>query len=487
MNQPASRQSAQMLSWPMLLGCLGVLFAGLKGAPLLRDADTLWHIQTGRWILLHQSIPNTDPFSHTFLGQPWTSHEWLSSLLLAMAYEAWSWAGVITLPVLAFGLTIGLMSRDVLKRLDPIRALFVMTLVLASLATHLLARPHVLAMPLLAIWVIQCVSAVEQNRVPAWWLVPLMILWANLHGSFIVGILLIGVFAVEALSLSDRHARPKVLRQWAAFLVLVLAAALATPHHIHGLYFPFQLMGMTFATSMINEWRSPNFQNFELQELWILLFLFLGWSLRIKAPWPRLVLLAYVLHASLMHTRHLTLVAIIAPIILAGPLQQSLAKIDANDRSHLDRLFNRLNGKAHPLAVLASAVAIIWLTLALALSSVKPPLSSLPENALKFLQTNPQQGKVLNAYGYGGALIFSSIPVAIDGRADLYGDAFLRQHVEAIKGMPGKLPAVLDQYDITWTFLETSSAAVQLLDLMPGWARIYADDQVVMHRRQPAR
>lgn len=486
MDVTHTNQRQSWLSWPLVMGCLAILSTCLRTDQLLRDADTLWHIRSGEWIWLHRAVPTTDVFSHTVFGMPWVSHEWLASLILFLSFEKFSWAGLVAISALAYGATVGLIARFLFQRLEPIRALFVVALVFASLATHLLARPHLLVMPLLAIWIMGCVSASEERRTPRLWLLPLMILWANLHGSFIVGLLLVPIFAAEAAMQCQPCDRIAVIKRWAMFGVLALLASLATPHHVHGLLFPFHLQTMTFATSMIGEWRAVDFQRFELQTVWLFGLFFLGWMLKLKLSLPRLALLAYLVYASLAHTRHLTLLAIIAPIILAMPFQQAIASSQSSERNAMDRLFGKLNGSAHLAATAVLALMTGWLGLGLFAKDARPPETTLPQAAIAFLKNNPQQGNVLNSYNFGGALIFSGIPVAIDGRADLYGDGFLRQMHEAAHGTPEKLSALLMKHQIAWTFFDPASPAVKNLDRLPGWKRIYADDRVVMHRQTSA-
>jgi hypothetical protein len=474
----------QWLSWPLLLGCLATGYACIEARYLFLDADTLWHLRTGEWIWQQRRVPDVDIFSHTVSGQPWIAHEWLAALIFFGLFASLSWVGPAALTALAFGAAVGWMAQYLFARLEPARALLLTMLVFASLATHLLARPHILAMPILVYWVIQLADAVEEQRRPSLWLSAIMLLWANLHGSFIVGLGLAGLFAVEALATADSDHRARVARPWLAFGLAILIASLITPHHLHGLLFPFELTSMSFALSVISEWHPPNFQKFELQEAWILGLLFVAWALRLKLPWTRLLLLAAVIHLSLAHTRHLTLLAIIAPVLLASSLRDALARQQPPPPNRIDQWMNRLQGRVHPALALGLAGAITALALIPARHNIEPPDAALPKEAMAFLQQHPQQGKVLNSYAAGGTLIFAGIPVFIDGRADLYKDAFIKEHYAAFHGEPGKLPALLEKHEISWTFIDYQSAAVQIIDLLPGWERVYSDKQIVIHRRR---
>ena len=81
-------RSPLALSLPLILGVLlFICLVNADGMPLLADPDSHWHIAVGNWMLAHRTVPDVDPFSFTFLGEPWIAKEWLSQLLLALAYD----------------------------------------------------------------------------------------------------------------------------------------------------------------------------------------------------------------------------------------------------------------------------------------------------------------------------------------------------------------------------------------------------------------
>jgi len=89
-------------------------------------------------------------------------------------------------------------------------------------------------------------------------------------------------------------------------------------------------------------------------------------------------------------------------------------------------------------------------------------------------------GPVFNDYEFGGYLIFSGIAPFVDGRTDVYGDAFLKR-----AATPNELPALLEQYAVAWTLLDPSDARTALLDHLPGWRQVYGDDIAVVHASNP--
>jgi hypothetical protein len=152
----------------------------------------------------------------------------------------------------------------------------------------------------------------------------------------------------------------------------------------------------------------------------------------------------------------------------AGPVDRCLAEL-AKPAS--------LRGVALAGAVLA-ALSVAVLHGAAVRSDVATPAAALP--AVEAVHVT---GPVLNDYGFGGYLIFSGIPPFIDGRDELYGDEFFRRYVQAMLLENDELPKLLEEYGIAWTLIAPERPAALLLDHLPGWRGLYADDVAVVHLR----
>ncbi|WP_456780962.1 hypothetical protein [Bradyrhizobium sp. USDA 3315] len=126
---------------------------------------------------------------------------------------------------------------------------------IAMTAFHTLARPHVLVFPLMVLWANALVEASEARRAPSLWYVLLITLWANLHGSFTLGLALIGPFALEALWTADKSARVTVALQWLRFGALALAAACITPYGPESILVTFRLLGLGATLATVGEWK----------------------------------------------------------------------------------------------------------------------------------------------------------------------------------------------------------------------------------------
>ena len=239
---------------------------------VLGDGDTWSHVATGEWIIAHGAAPRVDPFSHSMPGAPWTAHEWLAEVLLAFAFRLGGWSGVAVLTgaaVATAALIVGLSAARELRGAPLIAAV---AIGLSLVTANLLARPHVLALPLAAAWSAGLIAARDRERAPPLGLAALMTAWANLHGGFIFGLMLIGPFALEAVTEAPVGARLITARAWATFALAALAAALINPYGVDALVLPFRLMSVE-NLSRISEWRPQDFSHLGTMELALLTLL----------------------------------------------------------------------------------------------------------------------------------------------------------------------------------------------------------------------
>ena len=177
----------------------------IDGRALLNDSDTYWQIAVGQWILDHGALPRVDIYSFTKAGEPWMSSSWLAQVLYAASYNLAGWAGPVVLAAGGIAATFALAhsySRPPHSRglCGPV-ALAALVLSMG----HFLARPHVLVLPVMLAWANGLMSASERGQAPSPWLLPLIALWANLHGGFVFGLVLVGAFALDALWNADRR------------------------------------------------------------------------------------------------------------------------------------------------------------------------------------------------------------------------------------------------------------------------------------------
>jgi len=442
---------------------------------LLNDPDTFFHIAAGRWIWAHGVVPTTDPFSLTMQGAPWIAHEWLAELAFAGMYGALGWAGVVVLTAASVTLTYVMLTRFLERLLPPSVTLLFIIASFLLVFPHVLARPHVLDMPILVAWAIGLERSRTAEQRPSYFFLPLMTLWANLHGGFVIGLALAGLYAVDAvITAPDWHQRRQVARGWSLFLLGSILASLITPYGINGPLFAFHLSSQTYSLGLVVEWRSADFSQFGGLEIWILGLLALVFTVPLRLPVLRLVLLLGLIHFALTHIRNADLLALIGPIILAQPLKRAMG--DGVSRTP------DINPPVGCYLAAAFALAI-GTTIASWNGITHDDQRISPTRALAAATASGVDGPVLSAYGFGGYLIFAGIPPFVDGRNDLYRDQFMRDYMDIVTAKGAALSQGLERYHIDWTLLQPDMNAVTMLDHSPDWQRIYADADAVVHRR----
>jgi hypothetical protein len=479
------------LSWPLLVAVLG--FAGplafMARDATLADPDAYWHVATGRWMIEHGALPAGDPFSHTMPGAPWMLQSWLSEWIMAMVHGAWGWAGLVVLAAGCFALTLALVTRFLLARMQPVHALLFVGLAASALMSHLVVRPHVLTWPLIVAWVAAQVDASEARRGPPWRALPVMWLWANLHGGFTLGLALAALLALDAVMARDPAERRGAALRWGSFVAAAAIVSMLTPNGWPGLWYTVQVMQQGFAQAVIGEWQSPNFHRPQPVELWIVLMLVLGWTGRMQLPAGRILVLLLLLHLALASGRSMSMLGLVSPLVLAAPLARQWASRGnmggAADAQRLDRWFAALAVPARPLGMaVAGLCATVVAAGFLSRPAPSPAPGISPQAALRAAKAAGVGGEVLNDYDFGGFLIFQGVKVFIDGRSDMYGDAFMRRYMEVLFQRRGtSLAGFLDEHRIGWTLLSAGSTARSALDRLPGWREVYADDVAVVHMR----
>jgi hypothetical protein len=452
---------------PFLAFCLALALPAV-----LNDGDTWWHLAAGQWILAHHQVPTADVFSFSAPGKPWAAHEWLSEILFALAYRFAGWSGLVVLAGAAAGGALLIVARRALRDgLTGAPLLALMMIAVSLMSASLLVRPHLFGLLLLALWTTQLMAARDADRAPPFWLLGVMLLWVNMHASFLLGLAILGPFALEALIQAPADRRLKVFRDWALFGVAAMLVALVNPQGYEAFVYPVQVMNMRLLASIV-EWRPVSFDRVQPLEIALLALLGLALSRPLRLSPVRLVLLLGLIHMALHQGRQQMVLAIVAPLLLAGPM----AKVFPTDEPREAAKEKTIWRGAFALVIAFAAIRLL-----LPLERIDSPTA--PISALAAVPADLRDQPVLNELGFGGFLIFSKVKPFIDGRTDMYGDPFFFRYDAAVEGDVAAFEAELAEYGFKWALLPPAAPLAKALAARPDWKKLYGDKYAMVFAR----
>ncbi|MBI5291763.1 MAG: hypothetical protein HY872_07800, partial [Chloroflexi bacterium] len=417
------------------------------------DSDTFWHLRAGTWMLDTHRLLNFDAFSHTRLGQPWINHSWLTEIAMAALYRLGGYGALNLATALVVWLTFFFVYRSGAG--GSYLRIFVTLLAAVASAVYWSARPQIVSMLLAAVFNAILLDY-RRRGVNRLWLLPvLMIAWVNLHGGFAIGFILLTVVFVGALA-GLFHQRIEPLRvqrirdaAWlgGTGLACVLAACL-NPYGPAMLLYPFKTVSIGVLQNYIQEWQSPNFHARETQVfilLWLATFGAVGFSRRRLSLTDFLLFSAFSALA-LLAGRNIAVFAVVAASILMLHGDATIAELQA--RAPALRLSENTARPARTFLILNWAI-VVAVALAAAAKAALPLLPAAtqdavtgasPVGAAAYLRANPPPGLMFNSYNFGGYLtwaLYPQTPVYVDGRTDLYDNAFLTDYLNTASAGPG--------------------------------------------------
>ncbi len=466
------------------------LLAIYRPGGLLQDPGTGWHLVTGRLILDTGSIPARDPFSYTAAGHEWINLAWLFEAAGALLVRLGGLPLFATACVLVYAFIPVLVFRRALRMgagLAP--ALGLTVLAYLVLLSHAIARPHIVTSVFFAL-VLERLDDFQNGRLPAralWWLPLLALLWANLHGGFLVGFALGGIFAgvaaFRAVVFRDAEERRRAL-VFAAVLVAMGLATLVNPHGPR-LHTAVQEYLSQRSIRYFHEFQSPDFLagsvpvlSFEALALMLVFVLGLGGR---RLPWVEMALLVFFLHQALHSARHMSLFAIVAAPIIA---RETTPWLEARRPALRDRWREIAREQAALRSPLVYFPALCTLFVALSLAGALPFSRTLDDlqlsrGAAEFIATHQDRfGRLFNTDGLGGSLVYRFWPglrIFVDDRTAVYGDDFmLRRYYRVLYGQRG-WRKVLEKYGVTAAVVDLGTQCAALLRTSPEWELAYED------------
>jgi len=470
----------------------------------LPPLDFWWHLKAGEVIYTTGSIPRVDTFSFTAGGQDFLYQNWLSEIIYYLTYLI----GGLPLLVLLHSVIITL-SFGVVLWLGADTTGSPRTASLCTLAGEVLAirftnaRPQVFSMLFFAIFY-HLLERYRTCRSPVpWILVPLMALWANMHGAFVLGmglvVLVTGTELLKALLGAGGAISRRQIAYLSLMMPLLLAASLLNPQGWRVYSHVWDVQTDPVSQKLVIEWQSPSLRNPQDMTFFAAMFLgFVAFTYSCKRDLTRLILFSAFAALGLASLRGVIWFALILPPILAGqlrgldlaPIRCALEQWPALRKSapsaSLQPILNLV-----VIGLLAGITVLLcpWVRPALPFPRVRSELVDprIPQEAIEFIARERIEGRIFHPQEVGDYLIWRLHPQQrsfIDGRVHLYGEGLCRDYVRILNGCGWE--ALLDKYQVEWVLLLQDEEYAPLgrgLEETGRWELAYRDEQAVLYRR----
>lgn len=468
--------------WLFLAVTLPVLAALL--APM-SSVDLTYHLRAGSEILATRSIPTVDTWTFTAAGQPWVDQQWGSQVVLALAERLGGWTGLALLRAALTGIIFASLVAIGLRRGLAPRTAAVLTLAAFFVAAPAMAlRPQLLGMACFAVvlWLVD-----GRHRHPrALWLVPVIVLgWANLHGSFFLGLAVLGLAWLE-----DRHDRAAVPNRPLLVALVSAAAACLTPFGPAVWAYAIGLSVNPEVTARITEWQPTSLRDvpgflFSASVLAVVVLLARGTR---AVSWPTLAWLGFFFVIGAYAQRGVAWWPLGALVPMAGLLARSGTSVERLDPP----LIRRLNRVVAALLVIAMVALLpLWRPIVAGSGTPLGTVSQAPAGitaALRGLALPDDRLFAPQPWGSWFEYALPALPVAIDSRIEFFPPSVWAQYDAVVAGVDG-WQAQLSDWRVSIVVVRGDGGAFATRLRAAGWVEVYLDgDGWILLRpdRQPA-
>jgi hypothetical protein len=487
---------------------------------LLGDAGIGWHIRNGELMLRTHMVTRVDVFSYPMSGRPWVAWEWLYDVIIGAIHQWLGLNGVVLFTAIVIACTFALTFRILLARGSLLQiSLVLLLLAMGASMIHFLARPHVLSWLFTLIWFqfLDSAEAAPEKRRRLFWLPLFMLLWVNLHGGFLFGLALLGLYWLAGMieywrkpALVDRPAAAVWMKQLSTVAMLSFLATFLNPQgyklHVH----IYHYLSNRFLMNHIDEFRSPDFHGVAQECFAILLVVTIiaFYVAHGKVRASQLLVVLFTSYSGLYASRNLPIASILL-ILVAGPLLSAAVRDAANKvelptrtRRFLSRcssfamrmggLEQRLHGHLWPVVAVIFGLFVCIHSGKIGshqLMSAHFDDKRFPIQGAEVIAERGIHEPIFTLDSWGGYFIYRFYPnmkVFVDDRHDLYGEQFLREYLTAIRLAPG-WDKVLDERNINWVLMPRGSSLANMLEVTRRWRVAYSDQvAVLLERKQGA-
>lgn len=502
MNPLGQAESAAPSRGPSLFRyspALVLIAIAVADAGRLADPDLWWHVRVGQAILAQGHLLSHNLYSYSAPNHPFIDFEWLCEALMAWMYNGF---GILGLKLLKFVLTALTVVFLALAMGDTGAPTLVQFGVLIASAIAILPqmqfRPQLFTFAFLSALLVILAHENRKRTALLWLAVPMLALWANLHGGVVMGLAALGTFSAVVL-VRDLATGRGLSHSYRLVGVTVAStlATLLTPYGLNLWRTVLRGIGQSYSYKVITGWQ-PLAQAIVGQlntrpggvvyiAIALLLFATLALSLGLAPTTDDVPLVAFAALAivsTFLAIRNLPIAVIATATPLAGHLGHAVA--DRRKRKGLpedpmqerSRLANQL---------IVTVVAVVLCAGTGLFSNRLKAGDHYPVGAVRFMREHHLHGKILNRYAWGGYLIWHLEPgsrVFIDGRYNfaypmtLFGK-YLRFHF----AYPGGA-RLLKEYPPDFVLISPTAPSFKLMESRTDWELIYRDGDSALFARK---
>jgi hypothetical protein len=451
------------------------------GLKPLGDPDIWWHLKTGQWMLEHGQLPSEDPFSYTSSAdlspsiQRSLRSQWLGQVLLYAAYDLGGYPGLNFLKAFFVIFPFVLVYLfSVRRRCSPVAAVLIMSpALLTILTTSVLSfeRPQAFSFSLIILLLLVMEQLRRRPKKWTWALVLflLLALWVNVHGGFILGVVLTAVYGAGLLAewgvYKDKEAKRTLAYLGGGGLALLVVALVAMPQ-IYGYFYGFvlgtvkNLLGIGVESAGIRgnilEYRSlwSAYRDFGyLSPLFIIVFmvftlvaLAMKYLRERKVDFPEVLVVSVIVLFGVSYSRGSLFALVVLPLFLAVAAGR----------------LKKPEGWMFPAACLVLSFIVgfsawkstPWQLRPLAVQRDGWVDMEFPSGAVEFIRAHEIQGPMFNKLEWGGYLIWRLYPeykVFIDGRML---DSRVTWSYLAVQGARGQWKSTLETFGVNFMLFE---------------------------------
>ncbi len=454
--------------------------------PFVFDPDIWWHLQAGKWMVEHGTLPATDPFSAYGEGKPWVAYSWLFEVGMYGLVQAFGEVGIVLYTLVGVWLIMLMLHRIIGTRCsDFVCVSGLLAVSVFALSRIFTPRPWLLTILFFAI-TLQVVLSLREGRHSRWfWLLPVAYaVWANIHIQFIYGLGLLGLACLAPLV--DRFTQPFAETrpamawgslQWRKLIgltALCTLATLVTPYHVHLYSIVVELSAQTGMWEYATEMQALTFR---IMADWAMLGMFsfalvwLGW----RRSWSSFeVLLMCVAAASAFRGQRDIWFLVLASLAIL---------VSAQTRKPGERSSIVPPGGLVPVTLVV-AVGVVCIMGYQGWSEAKIQDNTAkvyPIKAAAFVEEQKYPGPLYNHFNWGGYLIWRlpQLKVSMDGRANVHGDDRIKNSLTTWDGGPQWADDV-ELNGAELVIAQKDMALTALLRLDPRFQLVYRDETAVV-------